>query len=154
MAEKEVNEGTRTLIESFREANEAIAKSIVAAEERNMRFAQSTFTNAMEVLKSHAEAARALMRELEQQTQKQQEAFQRMMQRTTGREPGETSMAFFRAPLVFYQQAFDAAEAASRQGLETMQKAMEDFQRAAQQGLETMQKATEQAQHTTHKATK
>jgi len=153
MAEEKANEVTQNLVASFREANEAIAKSIVAAEERNMKFAQSTFTNAMEVLKSHAEATRALMRELEQQAQKQQETFQKLVRGTVESEPMESYMNFFRAPLTFYQQAFDAAEAANRQGLEVMQKALEDFQHAAQQGLETMQKMARQA-HTTQKAPK
>jgi len=153
MAEKEINEMTRELIDSFREANQAIAKSIVAAEERNMQFAHSTFTNAMEVLKVHAEATRGLLRELEQQMQKQQEAFQQLTHGAPDRELAESYTAFFRAPLAFYQQAFDTAEAAARQGLETMQKALQDFQQAAQQGLETMQKTAQQAPHATHKVT-
>src|SRR5262249_31291346 len=129
-------EVTRELIDSFREANQAIAKSIVAAEERNMQFAHSTFTNSMEVLKVHAEATRGLMRELEQQMQKQQAAFQQMTQGTADRELAESYTAFFRAPLAFYQQAFDTAETAARQG------------------LETMQKTAQQAPHATHKATR
>jgi hypothetical protein len=154
MAEEKANEVAQNLVTSFREANQAIAKSIVAAEERNMKFTQSTFTNAMEVLKSHAEATQALMRELEQQTQKQLETFQKLMRGTTESEPLESYMNFFRAPIAFYQQAFDAAETASRQGLEVMEKAFENFQQAAQQGLETMQKVTRQAPHTTQKAPK
>jgi hypothetical protein len=149
MAEEKTHETTQQLVESLREANQAIAKSIVAAEERNMRFAQSTFTNAMEILKSHAEATRALMRELEQHAHKQQDAFQHLVRGSMENESMKTYMDFFRAPLTFYQQAFDSAEAAARQGLETMQKALEDFQQAAQQGLETMQKAARQAQHAT-----
>ena len=145
----EVNEYTQNLIASFREANQAIAKSMVAAEERNIKFAQSTFANAMEVLRNHAEATQALMRELEQQTKSQQEAFKHLVGGTGGHEPAESYMAFFRAPLAFYQQAFEVAETASRQGLETMQKALESFQQAAQQGQESLQQATRQEHATT-----
>ncbi len=145
MAEKKETEVPNTLVESFREANQAIAQSIVTAQERNIKFAQSTLTSAMEVFKSHMESTRTLMKELEEQAKKQQEAFQKM-----ARGSEQTFQEFFRLPS--YQQFLDAAETATKQGMENFQKAIESFEKAAEQGLETVRKATSQAQPTTPKA--
>ncbi len=144
MAEKKETEVPNTLVESFRETNQAIAQSIVTAQERNMKFAQSTLTSAMEVFKSHMESTRALMKDLEEQAKKQQETVQKML-----RGSEQTFQDFFRPPS--YQQFLDAAETATRQGLENFQKAIESFEKAAEQGLETFRKATSQAQQTSQK---
>ena len=80
MAEKQAHEIEQELVDSFRETSQAIAESIIATQQRNMKFAQSMFTSTMEVLKSNAEATRALMQQWEQQAQKQQEAFQKLIQ--------------------------------------------------------------------------
>jgi hypothetical protein len=45
----------------------------------------------------------------------------------------ETSMAFLRAPLTSYQQTLDAAEKATRLGMETFDKTVEEFQKVRQQ---------------------
>ena len=49
-----------------------------------MKFAENTFTSAMEVFKNQAEATRSLMQQLEQQTKLQQEAFQKLTQGVGG----------------------------------------------------------------------
>jgi soluble cytochrome b562 len=122
MPEKKTEETTKEVADSVRETTQVIAKSIMAAQERNMKFVQTTFTNAMEVMKSHVEASRALMHELEQQ----QEALQKLV-------PGmETYMSMLRAPLSSYQKALDAAEKSTQHGLETFEKALKDFEKATQ----------------------
>lgn len=141
-AEKKVNDVASSLVDSLQETNRAIVESIVAAQERNIKFAQSTFSSAMEVLRSHMESTRALMKEFEQQARKQQEAFQKMMP-----ESGGAYMDFFRAPLATYQRALEATESATQQGMENFQKAVENLQHASQQGLEDMQKAARHTQH-------
>lgn len=153
MAENKPNEAAWTLVDSLRETNQAIAKSVVAAQERNLKFVQSILTNGVEVLKHQAESTRSLMQELEQQTHKQQEALQKL---------AEVAPAgyrdFFRTQLDFYQKALEAAESATWQGLDNFQKAaqlsIENFERVTQQGLEGMQKATQRAQEIAQRATK
>jgi len=121
MAEKKTGETPKDVAETVRESTQIITKSIMAAQERNLKFVQTTFTNAMEVMKSHAEATRALMQELEQQ----QAAWQKLV-------PGmETSMSMLRAPLSTYEKALEAAEKSTQQGLETFEKALKDFEQAA-----------------------
>jgi len=71
-----VSEATQELSESIREATQAIADSAVSAQERNWKFAQSTFENEVELLKSHAESTRTMMEKLVGESQKGQPLFQ------------------------------------------------------------------------------
>src|SRR5947209_5601037 len=75
MAKNKVNEAAWNLTTSIRETNKAIADSAVAAQERNIRFTQTTFENGVELLKSHAEGTRSLIHELPEQPQDLQGAF-------------------------------------------------------------------------------
>lgn len=76
MAENKLNEATGNLTRSLRETNQAITESAVSAQERNMAFAQNTFDNGIELLKSHVESTRALMREEVEQSRSQTADFQ------------------------------------------------------------------------------
>jgi len=150
MEEKPTNETVLELIKSVQETNEAIAASFVAAQERNMRLAQSVYKHAMEALEGQAQSTRVLMEELGQHARKQQEVFQKMTSQEAFHKAAQESMErylnFLRSPMTYYQQALDAAETATRQGLENFQKASESFQKAAQQGFENFQKTTRHQQ--------
>ena len=122
MPEKKPEETTTEAVEAVRETVQTITKSVMAAQDRNVKFVQNTFMNAMELVKSHVEATRALMEELEQQ----QEALQKLA-------PGmQTSLSMLRAPLSTYQKALETVEKSTRQGLETFEKAAKDFEQASQ----------------------
>jgi hypothetical protein len=142
MAEKKATEIEQELVDSFRETNKAIAESIIATQQRNMKFAQSMFTSTMEVLKSNAEATRALMQQWEQQAQKQQEAFQKLAQEMGGTQWMESYTNLLRTGFSSYQQVVEATEKATRQGLEDFEKATEAFEKAAQQLPKTPGKQT------------
>lgn len=85
MAEQNLNEKiqetTTTLSKSFREASQAVADTAIAAQERNVKFAQSVLENGIEVLKSHAEDTSSLVQELEDQLSKQQGSYQSIIDR-------------------------------------------------------------------------
>ena len=83
------------------------------------------------MLKSQAESMRALLRELDQQIRKQQEALQ-----TLARAPVEVTLDILRTPLAAYQEALGMAETLTRQGLEQMQQAAEQVQQATHQTRE------------------
>lgn len=119
-----------------------VVENALSAQERNTKFVQGVFENGIEVLKSQVGVTRTLMQEMEQQAQKQQDAFQ-----TLAHESLEAYLGFVRAPFSYYQQAFEAAEVATREGLDS-------FQKATRQGVETMQKAAKQAQNAANKASK
>jgi len=71
-----VSEATEELSESVREATRVIADSVVAAQERNWKFAQSILENEVELLKSHAESTRTVMEKLMGESEKGQPLFQ------------------------------------------------------------------------------
>ena len=73
---KKVNETMWNLTQSVQEASQAIAQSAVEAQERNVRYAQSVWTNGTEVLKSHVDSTRSLVETVIGQVQKPQEVFQ------------------------------------------------------------------------------
>lgn len=142
-------ESSRALMEEFigePEKDQAmfqtIADSAVAAQERNVKFAQSLLENGTEVLKSHTESTRALMQTLTEQAQRQQEAFQ-----TLTREAWDAYMGFFSAPFSYYEQTLETAESIARQGVETAQK-------ITRQGMEAAQKATRPEKQTVHSTNK
>jgi hypothetical protein len=127
-------ESTRALTEEFmqhpqqeRGIFQSIADSAVAAQERNMRFAQSNFENGVELLKSHAESTRALIHTLVEQVQKQQAAVQVLTQETWN-----ASVDFLYAPFSYYEQTLDTAESIARQGMETAQRVTRREKTAAQ----------------------
>jgi len=206
MADKRVNDATWNLTESLRETNEAIVESTVEAQKRNLAFAQNTFENGVELLKSHAdstrnliseqteqsqketvdfqawansaiaaqernvryaqsiiqngtdvlkshvESTRTLMQTLAEQSQKQQETFQALV-----RESLDTYVDFLFTPFSYYRQAIDTAESITRQGVQTAQnitrQGLETAQRAAHQGQEAAHKAAHQGQNAADKAT-
>jgi hypothetical protein len=75
MATNRIIEATEDLTTSLRETNRAIVDTAVAAQERNLRYAQSTYENGIEVLKNHTANTRQLWQTLVEQSRRQQEAW-------------------------------------------------------------------------------
>ncbi len=123
LAERFFTEGMEVL-----KANQAAGQGLVAAQERTNQYVQGFFNEGIEVLKSQAESMRALLRELDQQIRKQQEALQ-----TLARAPVEVTLDILRTPLAAYQEALGMTETFTRQGLEQMQQAGEQVQQATHQ---------------------
>ncbi len=65
MTEQQSHEGRQELVETLRSTSELITQSLIAAQQRNLQFAQHTVGEAVEVLKSHAEATSTLLQQLE-----------------------------------------------------------------------------------------
>ncbi len=126
MTEQKRNESAPNPVDSIREINQLMVQSLMSAQQRNMQFAQSTFTNAIEVLRSHVEATRALIEQLEQQ-----DAFQKLTSVMGGTRLMEPSLDVLRRALSSYQQALEATEKSTRQGMEGFEKAAENFEQTA-----------------------
>jgi len=129
-----------------------VLNSTIAAQELNVRYAQSVVENGAEVLKTHVRSTRDLMQTLAEQARKQQEAFQ-----TLARESVDAYVDFLFAPFAYYQQAVDTAESIAWQGVETAQKitrqSIDAAQKATRQGAETVQRAARQGQQAAQQAT-
>jgi 3-methyladenine DNA glycosylase/8-oxoguanine DNA glycosylase len=105
MAEKTLNEATLKLVNVMRAANQAMANSLVAAQERNVKYAQSILTNGLEVFNSQVVATRDLTQQLLGLSQRQQDAFQALAQEAVDR-----YIELLRIPLTSYKEAIEFAE--------------------------------------------
>jgi len=127
MTDNQLNEVTWDLVNSFRDTSQAVANNIVAAQELNMKFAQSLFLNGMEVYKNQVDSTRSLVEELGKQTQKQQDAFLRL-----GYASLNSYMDFLRTPLSYGRQMLDAAESTAKRGIEYTHRATQQTMEAAE----------------------
>jgi len=142
-------EGTRTVMEKLMGTSEngqplfqSMADSAVAAQERNLKFAQGVLENGTEVLRSHVEGTRTLMQTLTEQSHKQREAFGVLARGTW-----DTYRGFFPSPFRYYERAMETVESIVAQGVDTTQK-------MTRQGMGTAEKATHHERQTAHTATK
>ena len=138
MTDQKGKEEKETPIEAFSESGQALAESLSAAQERNLKYAQSVFESTMSLLKDHAESARSLLKQWEQQAQKQH----------IDPKVAESYSNLFRAPLNAYQQTLEVVETASHQSIESFKKATESFEKALQQGREQWEETAHKAQRT------
>ena len=138
MTDKKGKEVTAIPIEAFSEANQALAERLSAAQERNLKYAQSVFESTIGLLKDQAESAHSMLKQWEQQAQKQH----------VDSKVAESYFSLFRAPLTAYQQTLEVVETASHQSIESFKKAAESFEKALQQGREQWEESARQVQHT------
>ncbi len=80
MEKKQVHEATSPLISSCEEINQAIVEQTIVMQEQSVQAVQHLFLNWLDMLKNQVEGTQSLLQETEQQTQKQQEAFQHLIQ--------------------------------------------------------------------------
>jgi len=96
MTDTKANEATKKLIGSVQETSKALADTVVAAQEHNLAFAQSVLENSIEVLRSHAQSSRTLIRELVEQAKQQQvgpEGLQAVVDSTLAAQERNTKLA-------------------------------------------------------------
>jgi len=121
--------------QQLQEAFQTVVNTALAAQERNVKYAQSILQNGSDVLKAHAEGTRDLVQTLSEQSRKQQEAFQTLVSGSFN-----AYVDFLTAPFSYYQETLNAATAAARRGGEFAQN-------SAREGVAAAQKATRQTQH-------
>jgi len=68
------------LIQSFQEANQTIVESAIAAQARNLQFAQHLYSDWFTALQDHTQNHRTFMQKMEEQIQKEQDAYQKLVQ--------------------------------------------------------------------------
>ena len=96
---------------------QSVAESVVAAQEKNVKFVQSFFEDGTEVLKSHVEGTRTLMQALTEQSHKQREAFGVLVRGTW-----EASRGFFPSPFRYYEKAMESVESFASHGMGAAEK--------------------------------
>ena len=118
MADNKLHDASWDLVNSAREANQTVATTMVTILDRNLKFAQSTFLSAIEVLEGETNDMSNLAQAWGQQIQRQQEAFQRLASGTM-----DTYMNFLRAWFSFPQQAWGATRSAVEREFQVVEEA-------------------------------
>jgi hypothetical protein len=92
------------------EAVQAVTNNALVAQERAVKYAQSTYANGVEVLNHQAESARTLAQQLVEQSKQQAEQMQ-----TLAQESWNTYLQFAFSPVSYYKRAVEEyAEMASK----------------------------------------
>jgi hydroxylamine reductase (hybrid-cluster protein) len=108
MMEKGVNQAALEWTETTRQAYQAVASGVVAAQEHNVQFAQTVFENGVAQLRAQEETARGLFQTMAEQTEKQRTAFQKLAQESVN-----AYLDLLAAPIAFYQKGLDVTRQAA-----------------------------------------
>lgn len=115
--------------EQYAHTAQTMAKHLVDAQARNLKYTQGIFESTIALLKSHMEETRSLMEQWGQQGDPK---------------VSESYMNFFSAPFTAYQQMLEGVEKTSRQMFEGVEKAtkqsFESFEKANHSNMETAKK--------------
>ena len=130
MTEQQSHEGMHEQVESMRSSSQLITQSLIAAQQRNLQFAQRTVDDVVDVLKSHAEATSTLLHELEQRG-----AAQTPAQAAGGGQLMENAVELVRRALSSYEQVLDAAGQTMKRGLATVEEALVNLETTTEQTL-------------------
>jgi hypothetical protein len=136
MAENKLNEAAWRMVRSLNDMNRAITTSITSAQERNVRFTQGILENSQTVLKSHADAARDLAKEIAEKPDRQAEILQNVV---------NTNVAAYDRNLRLAQSIFN-------DGIEVFKNSAQDVRSLAQEMTKETQKQQEQLQDFTQEA--
>jgi|SRR5689334_15045324 hypothetical protein len=101
---QQVQEASWDVVNSYRETSQAFADRILAIQELNLRFAQNIFLSWMELLTQQTESTGTMGQQWGQQTQKRQDAFQRLIPASM-----QLYMNFFLAPFTLSRKLVEAS---------------------------------------------
>jgi hypothetical protein len=107
--DKSFNQAAVEWTETSRQAYQAVASSVVAAQERNVQFAQTVFENGIAQLKAQEETARGLFQTIADQSEKQRAAFQKVAQESVN-----AYLDLLATPIAFYQKGLDVTRQAAQ----------------------------------------
>lgn len=107
--EKGINQAALEWTETTRQAYQAVASGIVAAQERNVQFAQTLFESSVAQARAQEEAARGLFQTIAEQSEKQRTAFQKLAQESVN-----AYLDLLAAPIAFYQKGLDVTRQAAQ----------------------------------------
>ena len=103
--QQQVQEASWGMLDSLRESTQEVANSLVSLQDHNARFAQNVFLSWTDLLRQQTESVQHLQQQGIQQTQKQQEAFQKLASASM-----QVYMEFLLAPFSFSRQLIDVTE--------------------------------------------
>jgi hypothetical protein len=103
--QQQVQEASWSMVDSLRESSQSVANSMVTLQDHNLRLAQNILLSWTDLLRQQTESMQHLQQQWVQQTQKQQEAFQKLASASM-----QVYMEFLLAPFSFSRQLIDVTE--------------------------------------------
>jgi hypothetical protein len=154
-----INQALEQLADSAQQSFQMLADRTVRVQERNLMLTQNFFQNWIERVHNQAQGTREATQNLQEQSQRQREAFETLSEEATNvySEFLDSALSFYQEALStatqvgqrsvqnaaqFTQQGVQAASQAAQQG---MQAASEVRQQAAQDGAQSAQQGAEAA---------
>jgi hypothetical protein len=107
--DKGINQATLAWTETTRQAYQAVTSEVVAAQERNVQFAQTAFENGIAQLRAQEETTRGLFQTMAEQSEKQRAAFQKVAQESIN-----AYLDLLAAPVAFFQKGLDVTRQAAQ----------------------------------------
>jgi hypothetical protein len=105
-------------IDSLRETSQTVADSLVAIQDRNLKFTQNIFLSWMELITGQTESIQHLQQQWGQQAQAQRDAFQKLASSST-----QMYLDFLLAPFSYSRRLIDVTEGTIQQEQEAARKA-------------------------------
>jgi len=115
---QQVNQASWNVIDSFRETGQTFADSLVAIQDRNLKFAQNVFLSWMDLLSQQTESMQHLQQEWGEQVRTQQDTLQKLASSSM-----QIYMDFLLTPFSFSRRVVDVTEDAVEKGRESARKA-------------------------------
>jgi hypothetical protein len=128
-----INQAMEQLADSAQQSFQMLADRTVRVQERNLMLTQNFFQNWIEQVHSRAQATREVTQNLQEQSQRQREAFDTLSQEATN-----LYSEFMNSALSFYQEAMSTA-------CQVAQGNMQNAAQFTQQGMQAATQATQQA---------
>ena len=148
MQNNNVKEIPFSFVEAFGSANQTLVESLVAFQQRNLKYNQSIFESTIELLKDQVASTRSLM---EKQAYSQKGASKQLMPLP---EAFVGYVDLFSIPLAYYQQLLELLESIWRQSFESLEQTTENFEQVTQQAREQWQEVAQQIPPVTHPSRK
>jgi hypothetical protein len=120
----QIRKATWDVVNSLHETNQTAVESFITLQDHNLRFAQHTFQNWMDLLTHQTEGIQHVQQQWEQQIQKQQGAFQKLMPPLM-----QISMDFLLAPFTLSRKLVEASMTATQREREPVEASMTATQR-------------------------
>ena len=108
-----IEQATEQLTDSARQSFQKLADRTVALQESNLRLTQGFFQNWIEQVNNQAQGTREATQGLQEQGQRQREAFETLSQEATN-----AYSEFLNSALSFYQEALSTATQVSQQNMQ------------------------------------
>jgi uncharacterized protein (DUF433 family) len=137
-----INQAMEQLTDSAQQSFQMLADRTVRVQERNLMLTQSFFQNWIEQVHNQAEGTRDAAQDLQEQSQRQREAFETLSQEATN-----AYSEYLNSALAFYQEAMSTASQVAQGNMQNAaQFTQQGMQAASQAGQQAVQAASQAAQ--------